>query len=252
MMVQYIVKAYCQDKQSMRAISRATGWSRRLVRRALTEVGVRIRSQAETVHLAQGNHVALTQKAREFLYGEMLGDGHLQAQSRFSASFQRSSNTREYLEWIRDNLNAFGLETFPISQNSAGGFKIATKYYSELKDMQEAWYIDKVKHLPKDLQLTPLVCRQWYLGDGSVNRYPNGEISGLMLWTMGFSEEEVCTLRKLLQEKGFVVSRQPSRNSLHIQHASVWPFLEWIGPLPEQAEDVYGYKFKAVINGRSH
>ncbi len=222
-------------------------------------------SRGDARHFCSGNHVNLISKAIEFVEGELLGDGHLEARSKYSARYEHPSKHKEYLEWLSKQFDNFGIKQ--SGKINGGKFfnkkgKIYYRYsynslsYSELLPLWQKWYristpedskqwkrIYKfIKIVPRDIELTPLVCRQWYIGDGSLqhnNRSKNRKDS-IALSTDGFSIVDVEFLVKKLNQIGFKCGRTKS-NGIYIYTKSTPAFLKYIGDCPI---DCYRYKWK--------
>lgn len=211
--------------------------------------------------LLNSNHVVLSGEAVEFLNGELLGDGHLGTLNEFSACFMRSSSDKSYLKWMSKRLASFGIEQvgrinrqitrFPGSEKDYAGFNYSSKKYVELKSLHGKWYRRAredekyktgrqrryIKIVPLDLELTPLTCLMWHLGDGCVN---NRGVAGVDLSTQGFEILEIDMLRGLLGKLGFKTTRHKDK-SIHIWAESAKDFLNYIGDCPVKC---YEYRWK--------
>jgi len=108
-----------------------------------------------------------------------------------------------------------------------------------LLPIYKQWYPNGKKIVPKNIELTPLTCRQWYIGDGSLGYEKNGK-AHITLYTIGFIVSDVEWLKKQLIKLGFKATRQPSNNSIGISVSSVKDFLEYIGDCPVEH---YQYKW---------
>jgi len=217
------------------------------------------RPLSQSIHLAKANHCILFSKAIEWISGELLGDGCLYSQSKYSALFSYGSKYWEYINYISDTLKSFGIEQSGKIQKCWKGkthkngewvdrpvslfpysFFYASKSYEELKPLRNKWYPDNKKIVPKDLKLTPLICKQWYIGDGSLIHPKKGN-SYIILYTCGFPINDVEWLVRQLNKLGFKTTREPSHNSIHISTCSTLAFLSYIGKCPCK---VYDYKWK--------
>ncbi len=227
-------------------------------------------SLGESIHLSKGNHISLSLKAKETLDGLMLGDGNYYATSQWSACYQHGSKYKRYLEDLSKVLDNFGIKQ--CGQILRGkidkrerfrGFEsyhYKTLTYSELLPLYQKWYRlpiledfkqwEKphkfVKIVPRDIELTPLVCRLWYEGDGCLC-HPRKEKEwkrkdSITLSTEGFTIENVNFLVQKLNELEFKSSRQKN-NTIYIWVDSTPAFLDYIGPCPKEIEDIYGYKW---------
>lgn len=249
---------YLNDEKSGNQIAKECYVNGVTIRRWLHEFNIPVRSYAESASLNRSNHVILTGKALEFLIGELLGDGHLDSLGKFSACFMRGSSRKNYLEWVSRQLALFGIGQsgkilkqilkFPGREKDYICFHYSSKRYVELKPLHSKWYRKArkdekgntsrqrrwVKVVPRNLELTPLTCLMWYLGDGCVNS------RSVNLNTLGFSVLEVDFLRDLLGKLGFETTRFKSK-IIHILTKSAKDFLNYIGECPVKC---YKYKWQ--------
>ena len=195
----------------------------------------------------KSNHCKLSNKAIEWINGELLGDGCLQSCSIYSARFQYGSKYLEYIEYIRDTLKSFGIKqsgkirkTY-IENYGAYIFSYSSLSYVELRPIRERWYPKGKKIIPKDLELTPLTCRQWYIGDGSLKHRKIGGQGRprIVLATHCFVIPDVENLIGKLIYLGFKTTRWLS-NEMYISTYSTKEFLNYIGKCPVKC---YQYKF---------
>ena len=186
------------------------------------------------------NHCYLTREALQWLAGELLGDGCLQTHSSVSAYFAYGSKYTEYIQYVADTLKGFGIEQAgkinPMVANSIV-YHYCSSCYEELFPIWMEWYMYGGKQVPKDLELTPLVCRQWYIGDGGLQT--NG--CGITLSTCGFPPTDVLWLVMKLNHAGFQATYQPKQNKIGISAHSVQDFLDYIGECPVNC---YRYKWE--------
>lgn len=214
------------------------------VRRWLHIYDIPIRTNAKAQHLRRGNHCDLSQEAIEWINGELLGDGCLQSQSIYSAYFNYASKYQEYILYIKDTLKSFGIkQTGKIRTEKKWEcycYHCCFLYYAELYPMYKQWYPNKKKIVPRNIELTPLTCRQWYIGDGSLGYEKNGK-AHIALYTTGFTISDVEWLVKQLNNLGFKAKRHPSINSIGISVHSTKDFIDYIGKCPVKC---YQYKFE--------
>ncbi len=205
----------------------------------------------------RSNHVDLSSTALQFLTGELLGDGCLHRPSRLSARYVHGSKHKAYLQWLSTSLSSFGIRQIGKIQQIVGSNHVVKAYtsylytsahYVELLPLWRKWYRRateeekgrrSIKIVPKDLKLTSLTCRQWYLGDGCLVKDSSDYIK---MATCGFTDPEVSFLIEKLKELDLRVTRYKSKD-LSILTRSTKAFLDYIGPCPTQIEGVYGYKW---------
>jgi len=187
------------------------------------------------------NHCYLSKQAKEWIEGELLGDGHLGTKSYLSAWFEYSSKYEEYIHYVADTLAGFSIEQVGKIRPIAGvhAYRYTSRSYTELFDVWIGWYAFGRKEVPKDLKLTPTVCRQWYIEDGSLLK-PGRVMPAIRLATCGFSLTDVLWLITELKHLGFLATYQQHNNSIYISAYSTKAFLDYIGECPVKC---YEYKW---------
>ncbi len=241
---------YVNQKFPMAKIGKMFNTSSSSICYHLNKLNIPTRSKSEAVHLGLSNNVNLDNVSRDFIYGELLGDMTLTQQSVYSAHVGYSSKYREYIEWLAKTLDDFGLEqTGRIRKNSFVSFKnyhaVAYSYssrdYPELLGIKKMFYPIGKKIIP-DIDFTPLVLRQWYIGDGTVGRTRSSHCTKdfIVLNTQGFKPMYVQRATMKLNDMGFRVAYQPANNVIAIKGCSVVDFLDYIGPCPVEC---YSYKW---------
>jgi len=247
----WLQNQYLGRKKSAPEIARELGVDICTVRYWMNKFSIFARSHSMVMSLRRKNCVTLSKNAKEFLYGELLGDGHLGNNSPLSSFYSHSSKHLGYLIWLSGIFEGFGIEQVgKIHKNlRVGGFMYSSRSYPEFKTLRKKWYrlaTEKekskgrkfIKILPRNLSLTPLVCRQWYIGDGSLNK--KGKF--ITLNTQCFMSGEVDRLIMLLIDLDFKVTKHADR-SIYVSTYSTRGFLEFIGACPKEIENIYGYKW---------
>ena len=244
---------YISQRLSTYQIAKINNVSRSVVSDLLKKYSIPLRSQSESVHLSEVNHCNLSDKAIEWINGELLGDGCLYPRSKYSACFMYSSKYKEYIEYVSRTLNSFGIKQAGkikkrvryksgktvVYKNKITEYDYASLSYEELLPIRQKWYPNDKKIVPKDIELTPLTCRQWIIGDGSLIHHINKNPC-IVLYTNGFTVEDVEFLVYKLNELGFKVTRQPANNIIYISPYSTPDFLNYIGKCPVKC---YQYKW---------
>ena len=262
----WLQKKYWKEKLSIAKIAKKINisqstiykWMKRfnIPRRSISEacIGIKASKKAKrniskAIHLRTGNHCQLSRKAIEWIEGELLGDGCLYSQSKYSAFFSYSSKHWEYIHYVSDILKSFGIEQirkiykYRTNDNVTlfpNEFHYQSRSYEELKLIRNKWYPDGKKIVPKDLKLTPLTLRQEYIGDGCLHKPKDGNPC-IILFTNGFSISDVEWLVEKLNKLNFKATRQSSNNSIHISTKSTPDFFNYIGECPVKC-----YKYKWV------
>lgn len=236
---------YWKNELSAIQIGKLCGCNDMTIRNWLKRLNIKTRSRSEANHLRQANHCDLSNKARQWIDGELLGDGCLYQRSKYSARFSYASKYLEYINYVSEILESFGIK-------QAG--KIHKRYhkkyncytygycsldYSELLLIKQRWYPKGYKIIPRDLRLTPRVLRQEMIGDGNLSHRSGGK-PYIRLATNGFSVEDVNWLVNQLNKLSFKSTRHSSENTIHISTKSTKQFLNYIGKSPVKC---YQYKF---------
>ena len=212
--------------------------------------GIPSRNRSLAIHLFYNNQCELTMEGKDFIYGELLGDMSLTQQSNHSAHVDYASKYKEYIEWLDKALDEFGVKKVgkirkyyhtAFEKHNTVSYHYSSRNYPELLDIRNMFYPNGKKIIP-NINFSPLVLRQWYIGDGTVGRSKQtpGTRDFIVLNTQGFKSQEVQGATIKLNEMGFRVAYQPANNVIAIKGCSVVDFLDYIGPCPVEC---YGYKW---------
>lgn len=251
----WLENKYWKEELSQQQIARLCKVDVSTIKYWFIKLNIPHRSLSETNHLSQANHCHLSQRAIEWISGELLGDGCLSSQSRYSASFKYSSKYLEYIKYISNTLRSFGIEQAgKIRKRYDERFNrtyylYSSLHYVELLPIWEQWYPEGKKIVPKNVILNPLIVRQWYIGDGSLRCRRKRIKKGprIELATNGFTITDVKWLIKELIKLGFRATRWSFSNEIGISTYSTKAFLEYIGSCPVEC---YQYKWNYQDNGR--
>lgn len=241
----WLENKYINNKLSISKIAMLCNVSCRTIWTWLNKYDIPRRSKIIASHLVRGNHCNLSEEAIEWINGEMLGDGNLRVSSSYSARFGYGSKYPEYIKYVSDTLKSFGIkQSGKISERyhknmNCYSYHYCSLSYVELLPICKKWYPQGKKIVPKELGLTPLTCRQWYIGDGSLMHGERGR-PRIRLNTHGFKIVDVNWLIKKLDKLRFKSKRQPLRNVIGISTESTKQFLNYIGECPVNC---YQYKW---------
>jgi len=211
----------------------------------LKKLKILIRSRGEGCHLTQGNHCILSQEAKEWLDGELLGDGCIISRHKYSAYFAYGSQYLEYAQYVSDILKSFGIKQSGKirkqyqKKGNSHGYSYVSRDYEELLPIRKRWYPEGKKIIPRDLKLTPLTLRQEYIGDGYLG-HPKNRKPYIELATNGFSILDIEWLVKQLNNLGFKATQRYSSNTIRISAHFTKAFLDYIGKCPVEC---YQYKW---------
>lgn len=192
------------------------------------------------------NHCDLSQEAIEWINGELLGDMSLQSRSTHSAQFGYSSKYLEYINYISNTLESFGIKrTGRITKRidkkyNSQSWSYQSLCYPGLLLIRKKWYPDNKKIVPKDIRLTPITLRQHYIGDGCL-LYPKRGKPYIILSTNNYSISDIEWLRVQLINLGIRTTRQKAikGNTIYVSPYSTKDFLKYIGDCPVEC-----YKYK--------
>lgn len=248
----WLEKKYLEEKLTIRQIGKEVNRNNITIFYHLQKFNIPIRSK----HEAQANHCKLSKEAIEWLNGELLGDGCLLSYSPYSAKFAYSSKYLEYIQYVSDTLQSFGIKQSGKIRKTNVGLNDSringdcyiycynSPRYVELLPVRKKWYPNGKKIVPRDMELTPLTCRQWYIGDGSLKGKTRHSQPFITLATNNFTIEDVEWLKNQLKKLNFKTTRRPSDNSIGISSVySTKDFLNYIGLCPVKC---YQYKWAYV------
>jgi len=202
----------------------------------------------------------ITQKILE---GCLLGDGHMEKQSK-NPCFKYLSSSRQHTEFIHSYLKEYCTENYQEIKRDEYFDKRTNKTYVRywfrtkcldiFNSVYYKFYLDKIKFIPKDLEIDKNVLLCWYIGDGELE----SKYGYIKLHTNSFKKEDV----EFLCEKLKKYNAKPSYKTkeqyiISIPRNKVKLFLEFIGDCPFSD---YSHKWKFVeyknknieVNGINH
>lgn len=242
---EWLFDNYVRQEKSMPVMAREAGCVQGTIYGWLHKLNIPVRSRGEGIFLARRNFLAISPELLEFLEGELLGDGCVLMNGNRSALYAHGSKYKEYVIWLSDQLKGLGIEQvgkinkFTNKQNGGVSYHYCSKAYPALVAIRQRWYPEGKKIIPKDLTLTPIMARQWYIGDGGLCQY-RGRRPNITFYTSGLDIDSVNYLIEQLRQHGLNATRQPAENVIGLSVHSVRDFLAWIGPSPIQC---YDYKW---------
>jgi len=242
---EWLIQKYINEELSTYQIAKLCNMSQANIRKYFKKYNIPSRSIGEANHLARGNHCDLSQEAIEWINGELLGDGCIISQSSYSAKFEYISKYKEYIRYISDTLKLFKIKSTykQIKQKrwdrELVSYNCQSRNYAELLPIRKKWYPEGKKIVPRDIKLTPLTVRQWYIGDGCLIHQKKKK-PHISLYTNGFTIFDVNYLIKELNNINIKAKRQQSSNIINISVHSIIDFLKYIGDCPVKC---YQYKW---------
>lgn len=248
---------YFKKKLSTIRIAEQFQVSVSVIQRLFRESGIQVRSRSEAAYWGRTNHVTMTGELRSILVGELLGDGSLQSSSPLSALFAGTSKYKKYLIWLFGLFQDLGMKrSEKISEGyfPKPSFHLRSLSYAELKEIYDLFYPDGKKIFPFSLIFNPLICRHWFLGDGSLvfatikgneTCRRKNKIPSIRLATDCFSEEEIDFAVEQFRDLGFLAKKVKHEKAyiIRLYVISTQKFLNYIGPCPKEIESIYDYKW---------
>lgn len=167
----------------------------------------------------------LTNIQEQVLIGGLLGDTYLyqyKNQINSGIAIGRAIKDIEYLKYQFELFKDFcpaGIKirnTFDKRTNKTyTGCSFRTQVAEVFAPYKQKWYPNDIKIVPRDLELTPLICAIWFCDDGSiVYSGPSLQSRRISLYTDSFSKKEVEFLQSLLKETIGVSFRITRKNSM--------------------------------------
>lgn len=144
----------------------------------------------------------LTETELNVVIGSILGDGYLSINGTLEIS--HSNKQVDYLlykQYLLTNIcKGIGIDflTKRIFTGGTSSYRLRTVGVSEIRELREKFYLDKVKFIPVDIEslLTPQSVAIWYMDDGGIKGKGYGRIA-----TCSFTQYEVEYLVKSLNNK---------------------------------------------------
>ena len=207
-------------------------------------------------------------KQMEIVNGSLLGDGCIsnsrskKIESRYSFSFVGLTKHEDYHEirsikgfkWgIVKNKNEFGYigdKVFKKQPSCTHNTSVGGIW----KELRDKWYVNGIKEVPVDIELTPLTLAVWYMDDGSLGgrkdyiaktaRKFEDNRRTVQLATMGFSTESLIILQQKFRDLNYKCNIQKD-NSLRLTVESSRKFFNVVSPyIPESMR----YKLPNELN----
>ena len=241
---EWLSEKYIKDGLSQKRIAEICGVKSTVICVWMKRLGVPARERS------MPNICCLTDDFIECLDGLLLGDGCLVKIRETSACYSHGGSHYDYIAYLSGVFDSFGIEqsgkiyskSSRIGIYESVGFSFHTRAYRDLLEQRYRWYPEGKKIVPDDVVLTPIVAQNWFIGDGRLAR--NRKSSHfIILCTNGFSADDVVALIKKLRDIGIIGVRQPSNNTIRLNHENTLKFLNYIGPCPEPIWHCYGYKW---------
>jgi hypothetical protein len=166
------------------------------------------------------NSLTLTKRQRELLVGTLLGDGHLETQTRgntYRLRVEHSEKQKEYLFWLYNEFKEWVPQEPKRKIRSDGrvSYEIVTVSHGAFRFYAHQFYVDGKKVIPTLLakMLTPMGLAVWYMDDGSRKSLRHLTYN---IHTLGYTYKDLKRTCEVFQ-KCFGISA-----SLHRQKSTSW------------------------------
>lgn len=171
------------------------------------------------------NHFKITKECKNYIDGLLLSDGSI-PKGKLDWSYRFNQRfARKYKEWaiqIHKQFNKFKIKntisngkTYDKRTNKIYFWThLQTLHYPEFNSFRQRWYINNQKEVPKNIEINPVILKNWFLGDGSA-RNINKNGADLKLATDKFSQQSLNLLIKKLQQRGYNFHQSQNRLLLY-------------------------------------
>lgn len=193
---EWIISLYNQGK-SYKEIVEITGYNKNSV----YSLCIKLFGKMTDRNIHRRQSIPLTQEEKEFLFGTLMGDGHLQKIGK--SIMGRINHSTKQESFCKHKQNKLGNLTYEVKYRIA---RIKEKVYNQcyfcfkpntkLIPIYNMFYKDGKKDIPEDLSLlTPKAMAWWFMDDGTASSRCSISIA-----TCGFSLEGLLRLQKYLKE----------------------------------------------------
>lgn len=185
----------------------------------------------------------ISKDEKEIIDGILISDGSISA-SRISGRLSIISKYQETIDRIISDLPSieflkpwrYESKLDKRTSKSYTNYQSKSLYYHNLLSEYNRWYKNGVKIIPSDINITPLMCYWWFVGDGyNIN-------DNVYLCTDSFDNESINLVNEKLKKLGFKTSIRPN-NRIFFDKKSSIVFLDWISKNIEIQKE-YLYKWK--------
>ncbi len=182
----------------------------------------------------------LTDDQHEILTGSLLGDGCIFKNKTKNPYFYiaRKLTDIEYVKhqfnYFKDFCNSKDVVSYQIFDQRTKNTYHQCKFVTRTSEVFEAYYTDwykKVKVLPENLVLTPLICAVWFCDDGCITIDKNTNRLRLKLATHNFTKlenERLCYLLKDILKEHFFLCCDNKKYFISSADSGSKKFVEYI------------------------
>lgn len=237
---EYLKKIYkCNNISN---ISKQLGFSFITIKKMLKEINVNLRSEKESRLLGATNRlkfIEISYELEQIINGCLLGDGYIVNKTNRQAYFVQSCIHKDYIIWLKNQFDKCGIVSkirFVPEHFDKRGIKnsncwvFTTRSYVNFLEIYNKWYNNKIKIVPKNIILSQNLLKNWWIGDGYLNKK-----SGIgTVASHGFTEIENIFLKNLLSltlKDNVVIRKDNTHNKyyLYLPRKTVNKLIDYIG-----------------------
>lgn len=175
---------------------------------------------------------SLTKFEQSVIIGSLLGDGYMRIMPNRSNAFleiNHSIKAKDYVDFKFNSLKRL-CKSKPIERENNGdrvAYRFFTKQHLDLTKIYNLFYKDKVKIIPSNLILNPIILAIWYMDDGSKSRD-----SDIYLNTQQFSLKDQKKLLRALRQLNVKarLNKDKKYYRIRILKESIAEFMKIISP----------------------
>lgn len=233
-------------------IAKLIGCSKGTIRNILIRNNIKIRSLSDA--LKSKRNTALSSNQKQIIEGLLLGDGSVLRRGA-TPYFRLKSIQKEFVHHVKA-MFPFDFNDYtekPCTRiingrecNCKRSYTIESPVDNALENYRNSWYVNNVKIIPRDLTLTPIICKYWFYSDGwTCYTNKTKKCVRIGLCTDCFTKDECLFLREQLLSIGFEFKIAKTAMGYYRLHAekkdSVNGFLDYMGNPDLKC---YRYKWK--------
>ncbi len=245
-----LINEYIKNKKGVLELSKNLKVDRGTIKRYLNKYNISQRSSKEQNLINNPPKIfKINKEIKSFIDGLLLGDASIPQRKDGIAprSLTQACKHKEYLEYIEDRLNHYGVVCSPILSRwikdirckNRGYFQsfLQTRRYKTFEVFRERFYPSGIKIVPSDLILTKDLLLQLYLCDGNFYRH-------ITLCLNAFNLEDISFLKDLIERELSIIltlRKQKDQFMLVVKKSDAKKFTDYIGPCPIKC---YEYKWE--------
>lgn len=160
---------------------------------------------------------SLTQIQRSIIIGSLFGDGYLRivpGRSDALLEINHSYSQKEYVDWKFKMLESL-CRSAPKMRKGNGrrvAYRFSTRQSRELTEIYKTFYKNRIKQIPSNITLDPVMLAVWFMDDGSMCRE-----SDVYLNTQQFSNEDQVRCKNMLEHIGIECAINKDKTYLRLR-----------------------------------